>query len=219
MRNLRLRGRERLVNGTFCVTGRNIDGKRYERLFFTEPGQEPKVLHPADTWDDLLAHWNALRCSAETSESWPDLAEGTLCYAYREPESTKVSRLYPVLVPRDLSPVSPAEMLDPSIAPAACLGELSPADRVFGWVAPEASGVRPAAYKGRLRIGPVICDDDATPRCAGSTAMDCRWRSWGSRNRSKDASTLPLASTVPTCPSRTGRPRGPLPSRPRPARA
>jgi CRISPR-associated protein (TIGR03986 family) len=36
--------------------------------------------------------------------------------------------------------------------------ELSPADRVFGWVAQdEGAGTRPAAYRGRLRVADVTC--------------------------------------------------------------
>ncbi|MEU8037764.1 TIGR03986 family CRISPR-associated RAMP protein [Streptosporangium sp. NPDC049078] len=72
----------------------------------------------------------------------------------------RVDRLYPVLIPRDLYPVSPAELLDESLSPAAHIGELSPADRVFGWVAPDGKGVRPSAYRGRLRVGPVTCEQD-----------------------------------------------------------
>ncbi len=88
-----------------------------------------------------------------------ELKPGTVCYARME--NDRVVGLYPVLVPRDVYPVTPAELLPRSLAPASCFEELSPADRVFGWVAPIGSGVRPAAYRGRLRIGPVLCDQKA----------------------------------------------------------
>ncbi|MGJ6965168.1 TIGR03986 family type III CRISPR-associated RAMP protein [Streptosporangium sp. G11] len=93
-------------------------------------------------------------------KTWQVLRGGMLCYARLV--DGRVDRLYPVLVPRDIYPVAPSELLHPSLAPAPRYDELSPADRVFGWVAPpNGSGVRPAAYRGRLRIGPVTCEQDA----------------------------------------------------------
>ncbi|WP_158558257.1 TIGR03986 family type III CRISPR-associated RAMP protein [Spongiactinospora gelatinilytica] len=88
-----------------------------------------------------------------------ELDERFICYA--RVDKGEVYGLYPVLVPRDLYPVAPADLLDKSLHPATTLDELSPADRVFGWVAPQGKGVRQAAYRGRLRIGPVTCDQDA----------------------------------------------------------
>ncbi|WP_440106040.1 TIGR03986 family type III CRISPR-associated RAMP protein [Streptosporangium sp. H16] len=89
------------------------------------------------------------------------LKPGTVCYARRN-EKREIYQLYPVPVSRDIYPAAPSELLHPSLAPAPGYGELSPADRVFGWVAPpNGSGVRPAAYRGRLRIGPVTCEQDA----------------------------------------------------------
>lgn len=89
-----------------------------------------------------------------------ELKPRTLCYAHFD-EEDRVDRLYPVLIPRDLYPVAPEDLLDPSLLPAPRYEELSPADRVFGWVAPRGGGTRPAAYRGRLRVGPVTCDDEA----------------------------------------------------------
>lgn len=84
----------------------------------------------------------------------------TLCYARLV--KGRVDRLYPVLVPRDLYPVAPADLLKgTSLEPAPSYDSLSPADRVFGWVAPQGTGVRPSAYRGRLRVGPVTCDQEA----------------------------------------------------------
>ncbi|MFF4411573.1 TIGR03986 family CRISPR-associated RAMP protein [Streptosporangium sp. NPDC001559] len=89
----------------------------------------------------------------------PLLTRSTLCYA-RLVEG-RVDRLYPVLIPRDLYSVAPARLLGEDLAPAPSYERLSPADRVFGWVAPKGAGVRPSAYRGRLRVGPVTCDGTA----------------------------------------------------------
>ncbi len=83
-----------------------------------------------------------------------------ICYAHLN-DGKKVDGLYPVLVPRSVYPITPGSLLHKSLAPAPTYQELSPADRVFGWTAPTGTGVRPAAYRGRLRVGPVSCDQDA----------------------------------------------------------
>ncbi|MFF0574115.1 TIGR03986 family type III CRISPR-associated RAMP protein [Streptosporangium saharense] len=96
------------------------------------------------------------------------LGRSAICYARLVDGG--VDRLYPVLIPRDLYPVAPSTLLGEDLAPAPRYECLSPADRVFGWVAPKGSGVRPSAYRGRLRVGPVTCDDvaaDAVARFEG----------------------------------------------------
>ncbi|MFF3409370.1 TIGR03986 family CRISPR-associated RAMP protein [Streptomyces sp. NPDC002742] len=82
------------------------------------------------------------------------LKAGTLCYA--AVEGGKITGLYPVAVSRALFDKPPKDLLHPTLAPASTPDELSPADRVFGWVNPAGSG----AYRGQLRIGPVTCDTD-----------------------------------------------------------
>ena len=57
-----------------------------------------------------------------------------------------------------LSKKSPADLLDDSLKPAKTRSELSPADRLFGWV-PQEQG-DDTGYKGRIRI---VCDSG--PRC------------------------------------------------------
>ncbi|MEV4182525.1 TIGR03986 family CRISPR-associated RAMP protein [Streptosporangium canum] len=191
---------ERLVEGFAYVTGPTIEGKRYERFFYTERKGKGKqrALPLAHEWSTLVTDWTLLiqnyrdahndkelygRPTADGrvadpgerigdgpgqlawspqihDREWMKLKPGMFCYARRN-ENREVDRLYPVLVPRDLYQVAPVDLLAASLAPAAHIDELSPADRVFGWVAPSGSGVRPAAYRGRLRIGPVTCDQGA----------------------------------------------------------
>ena len=52
----------------------------------------------------------------------------------------------------------PDDFLDASLKPAAKLGELSPADRLFGWT-PQGQG-NDEGYKGRIRV---VCEDGARP--------------------------------------------------------
>jgi CRISPR/Cas system CSM-associated protein Csm3 (group 7 of RAMP superfamily) len=60
-------------------------------------------------------------------------------------------------------PKSPADLLHDSLKPAANLSQLSPADRVFGWVSQECSGayrgqIRIGAYRGQIRIGSITTE-------------------------------------------------------------
>lgn len=85
-----------------------------------------------------------------------ELRDGTLCYARveRQGGQLRVLGLYPVMISRGLFGVSPETLLDPTVRPARSMSELSPADRVFGWVNQSGRG----AYRGNLRIGPVRCE-------------------------------------------------------------
>ena len=93
------------------------------------------------------------------------LSEGTLCYARVEKSGTtwKATSLFPVNIARELFNVSPDDLIHESLKPARSLDELSPADRVFGWVSDAADDHRRKgqsdhlAHKGQLRIGAVFC--------------------------------------------------------------
>ncbi|MBK7675743.1 MAG: TIGR03986 family CRISPR-associated RAMP protein [Candidatus Accumulibacter sp.] len=68
-----------------------------------------------------------------------------------------MAALYPVLIPRQLFSTAPSALLDESVRPATALSQLSPADRLFGWVGQGDSG----QYKGQLRIGSTHCPEGA----------------------------------------------------------
>ncbi|MFE8950318.1 TIGR03986 family CRISPR-associated RAMP protein [Streptomyces sp. NPDC007856] len=84
--------------------------------------------------------------------SYDTLAPGTLCHAHLAKDRRTVLGLYPVIISRSLFDLPPEELLHDSLKPAQALTQLSPADRVFGWVAPAG----PGAHRGQLRIGPVV---------------------------------------------------------------
>jgi CRISPR-associated protein (TIGR03986 family) len=87
----------------------------------------------------------------------------TFVYARIQPAQNsrgfEITDLYPVSVSRDLHPCPPDAFLNHTVKPPRELGELSPAERVFGWVAQDTSGDGPGrrlrAYRGNLRVGPV----------------------------------------------------------------
>lgn len=193
---------EQQVTGWLYITGRNIKGKKYERLFYKTEDTKPHQLDEA-RWQDLVEQWELLIRNYRDAHSeaeivhrprpgggeahatewlgdepgrtaWsPHLHEylygedrhlplctPLLCWARYE--EGQIVALYPVKISRDVYGTAPRQLLDDSLLPAPAFDRLSPAERVFGWVAPEGSGRRPAAYRGRVRIGPVTCDRDAT---------------------------------------------------------
>lgn len=94
-------------------------------------------------------------------KQYRQLREGTLCYVRLN--GNRIEGIYPVSISRDLYSVSPLSLLHPTLRPATSLRQLSPADRVFGWVNQQGKG----AYKGNVRIGPVTC---LTPK---EKAIEC----------------------------------------------
>lgn len=94
------------------------------------------------------------------------LQDGTLCYVRLKAEKGKraVDALFPVMISRELYPAAPWSLLDSSLRPAGTIDQLSPADRVFGWVDVDADTRegkqgqnKPTAVRGLLRVGPVGC--------------------------------------------------------------
>jgi CRISPR-associated protein (TIGR03986 family) len=162
--------------GYVCVTGKNMKNKHDERVFFNT-GESEKV--PLSTeikhrWAKLIESYqdnedfkNGLQCPSalgnvarwsrhfNLNEREKQLAEGTLCYAHVRQNGSdfEVIDLYPVMIARSLYSLTPNDILDSSLKPANSFDQLSPADRVFGWVKQHGQG----AYKGQLRVHGVKC--------------------------------------------------------------
>ena len=89
------------------------------------------------------------------------LQKGDMVYArcmFKNGDITKIEDLFPVMISRELYADSPKTLLDTSLRPASKRSELSPADRLFGWV-PQEQG-DDAGYKSRIRV---VCEDGARP--------------------------------------------------------
>jgi CRISPR-associated protein (TIGR03986 family) len=162
------RGPAGWVKGHVCIGLENAENKHHERVFFTTEKHPPSIPLNATHkgfWNDVMASYKgADRPPGPTAASWsrhilscpPEVLEHrTLCYAAVKPigAAPDVVGLYPVMIARKLFDSTPASLLDDSLKPPSSLGELSPADRVFGWVNQD----KPGAYKGQLRIGPATC--------------------------------------------------------------
>ncbi len=178
--------------GWVCITGANMNNKKYERVFIKNKQTAPPAVevdsHVKELWKTLIAnyqeiHKQDLEKRAQQGHSYSDylgsspgetawsrhiyresdlkLQHGTLCYVELasgcNPETnfqTKdIVALQPVTISRRLYQKKPDELLDQNLKPANNQQELSPADRVFGWVNQSGRG----AYKGQLRVHSVQC--------------------------------------------------------------
>jgi len=104
-----------------------------------------------------------------------ELRDGTLCYVRLGQSRSDVEDLFPVMIARELYNSSPWELLHSSLRPASKISELSPADRVFGWVQADSEvehgeSNSQTAVRGLLRVGRVRCEssvEDAIEEFAG----------------------------------------------------
>jgi CRISPR-associated protein (TIGR03986 family) len=156
--------------GFAFVTGENSENKKYERVFLKRVTTLSHALTPElrSRWETLMATYDIADIPDEDSgkvsphrrdPAHRRLDPGTFCYAYCP--GTRIEALYPVLIPRELAAVPPTHMIPDDVEPATSYELLSPADRVFGWVAqPAGDGkppARPAARRGSLRVRDVTC--------------------------------------------------------------
>ena len=91
------------------------------------------------------------------------LQAGDMVYARCEFDGngqvSEITDLFPVMISRELYENSPEDLLGASLQPAKELNELSPADRLFGWVPQQkqnSNQENQGGYKSRIRI---VCDD------------------------------------------------------------
>ncbi|WP_322752134.1 TIGR03986 family CRISPR-associated RAMP protein [Frankia sp. Cas3] len=187
-------GPEKVVDGWVCVTNRNIDRKHDERVFFYDADDDLRETFELNKglrriWHDIIHGYKNAHRPGELKDPDPEnlekkvssrhlllpdgakpdaLKDGDLLYVRLDARG-EIDSLYPVTIARELFSVAPIDLLDRSLLPADSISELSPADRVFGWVRTEVRAeadnraardeADPAgAWRGSLRIGPVRCD-------------------------------------------------------------
>ncbi|MFV2088373.1 TIGR03986 family CRISPR-associated RAMP protein [Micromonospora sp. LOL_021] len=178
--------RHRIVWGWLSATGKTIESKRYERLFVETAGRDVPVT------DDHKRYWQSVLRAYDLAHGYNDpqatyrrdpatakgivrskhvpstrelreLPVGTLVYVKYDKTRHEITEVHPVMVGRLPFAAAPADLLHPSLRPAQDRAQLSPADRLFGWV-PSGGGddVSEAndgasGYRGRLRVRSVTC--------------------------------------------------------------
>ncbi len=174
-----LTGGGKTLHGWLAVTGKSIATKASER-FFVPAGRRPVPVKQEhhQAWHTVLASYHEVAVkqikaagtgAAEGRPPYvvtdrdgvvPDrLRAGDLVYLEYEDHTDTISAILPVYIGRLPYSSSPADLLDPSLRPAAVPGQMSPADRLFGWAPSAAPAGRPRAsgYRGRLRIAEITC--------------------------------------------------------------
>ena len=123
---------------------------------------------PGDTaWSPHLYHDGKNKDRwGSTPHDAAKLSPNDMVYArceFRGNSITGIADLFPVMISRELYADSPKDLLDRSLRPAKKRSELSPADRLFGWVPqldPEEQNRESQPYKGRIRV---VCEDRSRP--------------------------------------------------------
>jgi len=160
---------------------KNMPNKHDERLFFVPQGhpQAQKLKQQLteehkQQWKELITNYRQIHekeisiqkligppalkdttWSKHIYDSEPELKNGTFTFCYaRLDENLNVIGLYPVMISRELFQQPPCKLLHQSLHQATSIEELSPADRVFGWINAQGKG----AWKGQLRISSVNCE-------------------------------------------------------------
>ncbi|WP_448604650.1 TIGR03986 family type III CRISPR-associated RAMP protein [Thermoleptolyngbya sp.] len=168
--------------GWACITGPNCNEKRYERVFFERSADKQEsyeiTAREVECWKKLIREYQALHeedlderkkenLKADDylghepgqtgwsrhiyTERMAELKHGTFCYA--QIQDNKITALLPVMVSRQFFKTTPEALLAESLKPSEKIDQLSPADRVFGWVNQKGKG----SYRGQLRLHSVRC--------------------------------------------------------------
>ncbi|WP_434740700.1 TIGR03986 family type III CRISPR-associated RAMP protein [Micromonospora sp. SH-82] len=182
-------GRHRIVRGWLSATGRSIGTKHHERLFVETPGLDvPRTDEHVSYWKSVLRAYDLAQgyndpqatyrrdpVTAEGIErSWhvvnsprlQTLPAGTLVYVKYDEKRHEITEVHPVMIGRLPFDASPGDLLHESLRPAQTRDQLSPADRLFGWVPPGRSddgtdtNDGASGYRGRLRVRSITCTTD-----------------------------------------------------------
>ncbi|MFI9531134.1 TIGR03986 family type III CRISPR-associated RAMP protein [Micromonospora rosaria] len=203
----------RFVRGWLSATGYSIGRKHDERLFVETDGVEvPLAAEHVSYWQSVLRAYDVAQGYNDPNATYsrgtstarggvvrsmhvpsnPELRTlppGTLVYVKYDEQRNEVTEVHPVMIGRLPFDAAPGDLLHESLRPARHRDELSPADRLFGWVPPgradDGTDTNDGAsgYRGRLRVRSITC-----------TTEDWRPSSFPS-----DGVTLaPLSSPKPT---------------------
>lgn len=165
---IRVTGRLHRTDSTFPAGGNRKHDERMVVEQVLTPNHARLELGNEVIGEQLIAGWQAVIDSFEqahegepdlrrkygsyvhTPKRWRSLPEGRTLHIELD-ECGKVNALYPAMIGRKPFPGAPKVSLPEAHRPATSREELSPADRVFGWVrhGADEAGV---AHRGRLRV-------------------------------------------------------------------
>jgi CRISPR-associated protein (TIGR03986 family) len=206
----------RIVEGWLSATGWSIGSKHDERLFVRTDAD--KTIRVEDShrefWKSVLSAYDTASGYNGPADTYPeaqrqagakkeivrsrhvpstkelqDLPEGTLVYV--TVDGGEITQVHPVMIGRMPYDSSPADLLHESLRPAKTRAELSPADRVFGWVPADGAqtdgNTGSSGYRGRLSVRQIQCTTD-----------DWRPESFPSEDSKVGVVLAPLSTPKPT---------------------
>ena len=140
---------------------------------YRDAHRKDEILHRKDRRGNSVKAWEKFgNNTGETAWSphqyqsnADELKPGDMVYARCEIDDSngeikKIEDLFPVMISRELYEKSPVSLLGSSLEPASTISELSPADRLFGWVPSQKQDQRQSSeggYKSRIRV---VCEDN-----------------------------------------------------------
>lgn len=164
---------ERVIFGTGPVyTKDSPEGKRiiesyqdlvkdYQRAHEPDDGRRAGVASMPGTVFSRHVGFNGTdRADRAIQRRERELQPGDVLYVRMDFEG-KPGMGYPVHISREPFEEPVASTLHRTLRPATSLGQLSPADRVFGWVHATRGDSKDSAYKGNLRVTNVACAQPA----------------------------------------------------------
>jgi CRISPR-associated protein (TIGR03986 family) len=152
------------VSGYVVKSGKIFPKKHDERFFFNDPQEEtPLGLEKSvlERYENLLEDYRLVHAREMDKSKYGKHISSKQklqnnSFVYAKTDGKTIEAIYPVQISRDLYAVSPWDCLDASLRPAENLVQLSPADRLFGWVAQEGKD----AWKGKIRLSDGIYDEE-----------------------------------------------------------
>ncbi|MDR1510444.1 MAG: TIGR03986 family CRISPR-associated RAMP protein, partial [Synergistaceae bacterium] len=157
---------EKSVEGYIVISGKTFKRKHDERFFFNAPAGSAQVIHitPAvqKSYEELISNYQSVHEGGANptidkgvihgkhimNADKKTLRDGDFVYVNMNSSNTAVVALFPVQISRELHEKTPWDCAYPSVRPAEGMDNLSPADRLFGWVNQNGKG----AWKGKIRI-------------------------------------------------------------------
>lgn len=181
----------RLVQGWLSATGHSIGSKHDERLFVEGPDPEDVPITPEHEryWRSVLRAYDLAQGYNDPNATYsrdakpgargvvrsfhvpsdPELRtlpNGTLVYVKYDDDTNTITEVHPVMIGRLPFDAAPDKLLHESLRPTQDRDQLSPADRLFGWVPPgrREDGAETndgaSGYRGRLRVKSITCTTD-----------------------------------------------------------
>ncbi|HEY6798599.1 MAG TPA: TIGR03986 family CRISPR-associated RAMP protein [Kineosporiaceae bacterium] len=178
----------RTAVGRLSVTRHSIENKHDERFFVLTGGDQRVPVDDAhrEFWQSVLdayldaKDYNTVPQGLHRSRHVDEAARlrglpiGTVAYVELDSASQAVTGVHPVMIGRMPFDRTPRSLLDRSLRAATTAAELSPADRLFGWVASSTASTastastgtagngrrRASGYRGRLAVRAITCAQD-----------------------------------------------------------